>query len=51
MEDLKHICFIDDDEDEIATFQRMYENPDFTVNCIHAQHAEDALAQTRRILK
>lgn len=51
MEDAQHICFIDDDEYEIITFRRLYENPDFTVNCIHAQHAEDALLQTRRILK
>ena len=46
----KHICFIDDDPDEIATFERLYDGVIFSVTSILAQDASHAIAKVDKAL-
>ena len=46
----KHICFIDDDPDEIATFERLYDGEIFSVTSILAQDAGHAIAKVDKAL-
>lgn len=51
MENPKHICFVDDDQDEIATFERLYDGSVFTVTSVLAQNSANALSQINRTFK
>jgi CheY-like chemotaxis protein len=46
----KHICFIDDDPDEIATFERLYHGDTFSVTSILAQDASKAASKVDKAL-
>lgn len=48
---MKHLCFIDDDPDEITTFKRLFDGAVFTITSILAQDAANAIGQMDRSLK
>ncbi len=48
---IKHLVFIDDDQDEVRKFTELYARDPFTITTIHAPEARHALSRIKEALK